>query len=67
MGEPEMHLVKSCGNNGSHCITPLTQFQKRKQWTENKAVAISRMMSTSKLSESTQRHTNLISGRFSLN
>lgn len=40
MGEPEMHLVKSCGNNGSHCITPLTQFQKRKQWTENKAVAI---------------------------
>lgn len=40
MGEPKMHLVKGSGSNGWHYIIPLTQFQKRKQWTKNKTVVI---------------------------
>lgn len=40
MGAPKLHLVKGCGSNGWHSIIPLTQSQKRKQRSENTAVAI---------------------------
>ena len=40
MGAPKMHLVKGCGSNGRDYINPFTQSQKRKQWSENTAVAI---------------------------